>query len=163
MYYIGYCRGTSLQRVWMCTRLLAYRVTHLVGENLLLTQFRQFWQLLGRYGSYLLPRHDSGTSQFQINRRFSPPRYVTLYRRAEKWQKGTGNDLYNLSNQTDGFHFHSLLKMLPAVRIKGPPRITEGFVLYIATRPSLPSKSRSLGVARRALPRSVTDRLREER
>ena len=28
--------------------------------------------------------------------------------RAEKWQKGTGNDLYNLTNQTDGFHFLSL-------------------------------------------------------
>ena len=28
---------------------LEYRVTYLVGENLLLTFFQQFWQLVGRY------------------------------------------------------------------------------------------------------------------
>ena len=39
-----------------------YRVTHLVDENLPLTQFRQFWQLVGRYCSYLLPRQNNGTS-----------------------------------------------------------------------------------------------------
>ena len=38
-----------------------YLVTHLVGYDLLLTQFRQFWQLMGRYFSYLLPRQDNGT------------------------------------------------------------------------------------------------------
>ena len=40
-----------------------YRVIHLVGENLPLTQFRQFWQLVGHYCSYLLPWQDDGTSQ----------------------------------------------------------------------------------------------------
>ena len=39
------------------------RVTHLLGKNLLLTWFWQFWQLLGRYWSCLLPRQDGGTSQ----------------------------------------------------------------------------------------------------
>ena len=37
-----------------------YRVTHLVGENHPLTQFRQ---LVGRYYSYLLPKQDGGTYQ----------------------------------------------------------------------------------------------------
>ena len=32
-----------------------YRVIHLVGENLPLTQFRQFWQLVGHYCSYQMP------------------------------------------------------------------------------------------------------------
>ena len=40
-----------------------YWVTHLIGENLLLTRFRQFRQLVGRYCSYLLPRQYGGTSQ----------------------------------------------------------------------------------------------------
>ena len=35
-----------------------YRVTRLVGYNLLLTLFQQFWQLIGSYCSYLLPRQD---------------------------------------------------------------------------------------------------------
>ena len=40
-----------------------YRVTHLIaGNNLLLTLFRQFWQLVGRFCSYLLPRQDNGLS-----------------------------------------------------------------------------------------------------
>ena len=55
-----------------------YRVTHLRGKNLLLTWFRHFWQLVGRYCSYLLLRQDDGTSQIQVNRRFSP-RWVTLH------------------------------------------------------------------------------------
>ena len=33
---------------------LPYRVTHLIDENLPLTQFRQFWQLVGRCYSCLL-------------------------------------------------------------------------------------------------------------
>ena len=41
----------------------AYRVTHLLGKSLPLTWFRQFWQLVGRYCSYLLPRQDDGTYQ----------------------------------------------------------------------------------------------------
>ena len=41
-----------------------YRVTGQDGKNLLLTEFRQFWQLVGRYRSYLLPRQDGG--KFQI-------------------------------------------------------------------------------------------------
>ena len=39
-----------------------YRVAQVDVENLQLTKFRQFWQLLGRYCSYLLPRQDGGTS-----------------------------------------------------------------------------------------------------
>ena len=58
---------------------MTYRVTHVVGENLQLTQFRQFWQLLGRYCSYLLPRQDDGTSKTQVNWRFLPTTWVTLY------------------------------------------------------------------------------------
>ena len=48
-----------------------YRVTHLVGENLSLTQFQQFWQLVGRYCSYLIHRLDDGTPKTQVNWRFS--------------------------------------------------------------------------------------------
>ena len=40
-----------------------YRVTHLDGENLPLTLFRQFWQLLGPYNGYLLPSQDGGAMQ----------------------------------------------------------------------------------------------------
>ena len=40
-----------------------YRVTILRGYNLPLTWFQHFWQLVGRYCSYLLPRQDGGTSQ----------------------------------------------------------------------------------------------------
>ena len=40
-----------------------YRATILRGNNLQLTWFRHFWQLVGRYCSYLLPRQDGGTSQ----------------------------------------------------------------------------------------------------
>ena len=43
-----------------------YRVTSQVGKNLLLTELRQFWQLVGRYCSHLLPRQDGGT--FQISK-----------------------------------------------------------------------------------------------
>ena len=39
------------------------RVTHLLSNNLQLTEFRQFRQQVGRYSSYLLPRQDGGTSQ----------------------------------------------------------------------------------------------------
>ena len=53
-------------------------VTHLDSENLPLTYFRQCWQLLGRYCSYLLPRQDGGKFQIQINGRLLPRRRVTL-------------------------------------------------------------------------------------
>ena len=56
-----------------------YRVTHQNGYNLPLTLFQLLRQLLGRYCSYLLPRQDGGTSQIQVNGRFLPSRYVTLY------------------------------------------------------------------------------------
>ena len=56
-----------------------YRVTHLIAENLPLTQFRQFWQLVGRDCSYLLPRQDDGSFQSQVSGRLSPSRIVTLY------------------------------------------------------------------------------------
>ena len=49
---------------------LIYRVIHQVRTNLLLTRFRQSWQLVGRYCSYLLPRQVDGTFQTQVNRRF---------------------------------------------------------------------------------------------
>ena len=55
-----------------------YRVAQVDVENLQLTKFRQFWQLLGRYCSYLMPRKDGGTSQIQLNRRFSTPNWATL-------------------------------------------------------------------------------------
>ena len=41
--------------------LCIYKVTHLVGNNLLLTQLRHILQLVGSDCSYLLPRHDGGT------------------------------------------------------------------------------------------------------
>ena len=56
-----------------------YRVAQVDVENLLLTKFRQFWQLLGRYCGYLLLRQDCGTSQIQVNRRFSMTTLSTLY------------------------------------------------------------------------------------
>ena len=56
-----------------------YRVTHLVGENLLLTTFRQLQQQLGHYCSYSLPRQDDRTPKTQVNGRFSLTRCVTLY------------------------------------------------------------------------------------
>ena len=40
-----------------------YRVTHLVGNNLLLTWLRQLWQQVGHYCSYLLPRQDGEKSK----------------------------------------------------------------------------------------------------
>ena len=49
-----------------------YRVTHLLGKNLPLTWFRQFWQLVGSYCSCLLPKQDGVTSQIIINERFFP-------------------------------------------------------------------------------------------
>ena len=54
-------------------------VTILDGKNLQLTLFWHFWQLLGRYCSYLLPRHDGWTSQISVNGRFLPTRIVTQY------------------------------------------------------------------------------------
>ena len=59
-----------------------YRVTILDGYNeynLLLTYFRQSWQLVGRYCSYLLPRQIDRTFQIQVNLRLLPCRTVTLY------------------------------------------------------------------------------------
>ena len=56
-----------------------YRVTHLVGNNLLLTQLRHIWQLVGRYCSYLLPRHDGRTDKIQVNERLLPTKWATLY------------------------------------------------------------------------------------
>ena len=55
-----------------------YMVTHLLGNNLPFTWFQQFWQLMGRYCSGLLPRQDGGTFKIQVNRRFLPSRSVTL-------------------------------------------------------------------------------------
>ena len=63
-----------------CTTVRIYRVTRLLGNNLPLTWFWHFRQLLGRYCSYLLPRQDGGTFQIQVNGRFLPRRRVTLYR-----------------------------------------------------------------------------------
>ena len=56
-----------------------YRVAQVDVENLELTLFRHFWQLLGRYSSYLLPRQDGRTSQIQLNWRFSTSTWATLY------------------------------------------------------------------------------------
>ena len=70
-------------------------MTHFVGKNLLLICFLLFRQLEGRYCSNLLPRQDGGT--FQINRRFSPTRWVTLYK-----------DVF-LGFDPDVYHPHSLL------------------------------------------------------
>ena len=58
--------------------VLKYRVTIPDGNNLLLTWFRQSWQLVGSYCSYLLPRQDDGTFQIQVNRRLLPSGIVTL-------------------------------------------------------------------------------------
>ena len=41
----------------------SYRVTLLRGNNLPLTKFRHFWQLVGRNCSWLLPRQNGGTFQ----------------------------------------------------------------------------------------------------
>ena len=49
-----------------------YRVTSQDGKNLPLTEFRQFWQLVVRYCSYLLPRQYGGIFQILVNRRFLP-------------------------------------------------------------------------------------------
>ena len=38
--------------------------------NLLLTKFRQFWQLVGRFCVNLLPRQDGRTSHIKVNGRF---------------------------------------------------------------------------------------------
>ena len=56
-----------------------YRVTQKNLQNLLLTWFRQFRQLVGRYCSSLLPRQDGGTSLIGVNRRFCKFFCVTLY------------------------------------------------------------------------------------
>ena len=42
-----------------------YRVTRILGNNLLLTWFLQLQQLVGCYCSYLLPRQDDGTSKYK--------------------------------------------------------------------------------------------------
>ena len=47
-----------------------YRVTGQDGKNLPLTEFQQFWQLVGRYCSYLLPKQDGGTPKIYVNKRF---------------------------------------------------------------------------------------------
>ena len=49
------------------------------GKNLLLTMFRQSWQLLGRHYSWWLPRQVVGKFQIQVNMRLLPFRIVTLY------------------------------------------------------------------------------------
>ena len=54
-------------------------MTHLVDENLLLTHFQQFQQLVGRYCSYLLPKQVDGKLKIQVNWKFSLMRCVTLY------------------------------------------------------------------------------------
>ena len=46
-------------------------MTHLVDENLSLTQFRQFRQLVGHYCSFLLPKQVDRKFKFQVNWRFS--------------------------------------------------------------------------------------------
>ena len=53
---------------WMdhLSLLLHTGVTILRGNNLPLTWFRHFWQLVGRNYSYLLPGQDGGTSQKSI-------------------------------------------------------------------------------------------------
>ena len=56
-------------------------MTHLLGKNVPLTCSRQLRQLVGRYRSCLLRRHDGGNSQIQVNGRFLPSRWVTLYYR----------------------------------------------------------------------------------
>ena len=56
-----------------------YRATGQVGKNLPLTEFQQFWKLVGHYCSYLLPRQDDGIPKYKVNRRFSLTRRVTLY------------------------------------------------------------------------------------
>ena len=55
------------------TTSMTYRVTHLVDEILLSTQFQKFRQLVGRYCSYLLTRQDSLTSQISVNGGFNHP------------------------------------------------------------------------------------------
>ena len=57
---------------------MQYRVTHLVDENLPLTQFRQFRQLVGSYCSYLLPKQVDRAFKIQVNWRFSSTRCVIL-------------------------------------------------------------------------------------
>ena len=47
----------------------SYRVTILDGYNLLLTYFRQSWQLLGHYCSCLQPKWVDGTFQILVNGR----------------------------------------------------------------------------------------------
>ena len=53
------------------------RLLGILGNNLPLTWFRQFRQLLGCYCSYI-PRQDGGTFQIQVNGRLLPRRRVTL-------------------------------------------------------------------------------------
>ena len=58
-------------------------MTRVLGNNLPLTWFRQFRQLLGRYCSYQLPGQDGGTFQIQVNGRLLLTRPVTLCLRIE--------------------------------------------------------------------------------
>ena len=53
----------NYKNCWVLWTMGVYMVTHLNGKNLLLTEFRQFWQLAARNCSYLLLRHDDGTFQ----------------------------------------------------------------------------------------------------
>ena len=57
-----------------------YRMTFLLGKNLLLSKVRQFRQLEGCYCSCLLPRQDAVISQIKVNGSgsFLPSRMVTL-------------------------------------------------------------------------------------
>ena len=49
---------------------MLYKVTIVDGKNLPLTKFQRFWQVMGRYCSYLLPRQVDGTFHIQVNGRF---------------------------------------------------------------------------------------------
>ena len=67
---------------------MRFRVTNLVDENLPLTQFKQFWQLVSRCWSFLLPRWDGGTFKIQVNGRFLLFGWVTLYEETGREQEG---------------------------------------------------------------------------
>ena len=59
--------GQLTREAQQCTMNNEYRVTSQDCKILPLSEFRQFWQLVGRYCSYVLPRKDSGTFQIQVN------------------------------------------------------------------------------------------------
>ena len=67
----------------MCVGIYAeqflYRVAQVDVENLQLTKFQQFWQLLGCFCIYLQPRQGGGTSQIKLNRRFFTTTWATQW------------------------------------------------------------------------------------